>query len=258
MTAPMAFSASGGPGAKFINYYDIIAQNLGFQPNGDTYDQYKVFVPLLASITILLVLVIVGFLYKKAAGKKISSQDIAPASSFGLMTFIEMILGFVTDMADDVIGKNESRKHYSLLCSLFLYIFFSNLSGLIPGFPPATENFSINLALAAVVFLWYNLAGIKEHGGAYIKQFIGPFVVLIPLMFLIEFIGHLVRPVSLGLRLYGNIFGDHLVMSVFTSLSYVVVPGLLLFFGLLVATIQSFIFTLLSSIYISMAVSHDH
>jgi F-type H+-transporting ATPase subunit a len=109
-----------------------------------------------------------------------------------------------------------------------------------------------------VVFVTYNYAGIKEHGTHYIKQFLGPVVFLMPLMFLIETVAHLARPVSLSLRLLGNIFGDHLVLSVFTGLTYVILPSFLLFFGLLVASIQSFVFTLLSSIYISLAISHDH
>ena len=75
------------------------------------------------------------------------------------------------------------------------------------------------------------------------------------LMVIIEVVAHLASPVSLGLRLYGNIFGDHLVLSVFTGLTYFVVPAFLLFFGLLVASLQSFVFTLLSSIYISLAIS---
>ena len=79
-----------------------------------------------------------------------------------------------------------------------------------------------------------------------------------PFIFAIEIVGMLVRPISLALRLYGNIFGDHLVLSVFTNLTKVIMPSLLLFFGLLVACLQSFVFTLLSGIYISMAISHDH
>ena len=79
-----------------------------------------------------------------------------------------------------------------------------------------------------------------------------------PLIFFIEMIGAFARPVSLALRLYGNIFGDHLVLSVFTGLTYFVAPALLLFFGLLVACLQSFVFTLLTSIYISLSISHDH
>src|SRR5690606_6463329 len=138
------------------------------------------------------------------------------------------------------------------------FIFFSNLSGLVPGFPPASESINTNLAMALVVFIIYQVAGLREHGPGYIKQFLGPIVWLSWLILPIELISHLARPVSLSLRLYGHIFGEHLVLSVFTGLTCLLVPAALLFFGVLVAFLQSFVFTLLSSIYISMAVSHDH
>jgi F-type H+-transporting ATPase subunit a len=102
------------------------------------------------------------------------------------------------------------------------------------------------------------LAGIKEHGAGYIHQFTGPILFAAPLMLIIETVSHLARPFSLSLRLMGNIFGDHILLQVLTGLTIFVVPGLIMFFGLLVACIQSFIFTLLSGVYISMAVSHDH
>ena len=120
--------------------------------------------------------------------------------------------------------------------------------------------------MGLIVFVWYNYAGVKEHGlGPYIKHFSGPTIkipvlgLLLPiLIFAIEISSHRFRPVSLSLRLMGNIFGDHMLLSVFTGMVYLLVPSLLMFFGLLVSMVQSFVFTLLSAIYISMAVSHDH
>ena len=144
------------------------------------------------------------------------------------------------------------------MCGLFLFILVSNLTGLVPGFVPSTESINTNLAMGLMVYVIYNLAGIKEHGWAYVKQFLGPVWWLAPLFFCIEFISHLARPMSLSLRLYGNIFGDHLVLSVFTGLTWLVLPAFLLFFGLLVAVLQSFVFTLLTGIYLSLALSHDH
>ena len=112
--------------------------------------------------------------------------------------------------------------------------------------------------MGLIVFVCYNWAGIREHGFAYIKQFLGPVAFIAPLLLPIEMISHASRPLSLALRLYANIFGDHLVVGIFSQLTYLVVPSLLMFFGLLVAVIQSFIFVLLTCIYISMAKSHDH
>jgi F-type H+-transporting ATPase subunit a len=110
------------------------------------------------------------------------------------------------------------------------------------------------------VFFLYNFAGFREHGVSYINQFLGPFLLLAPLILAIEVISHCIRPISLALRLYANIFGDHLLVGIFSSLTVTSLgfPALLLLFGLLVAFIQSLVFTLLTSIYISMAESHDH
>jgi F-type H+-transporting ATPase subunit a len=140
-----------------------------------------------------------------------------------------------------------------------MFILVSNLGGLIPGLVPATESISSNLAMGLMVFLIYNVAGFREHGWHYIKQFTGPMLAIAPLMFVIELIGHMVRPVSLSLRLMCNVFADHLLVGIFTTNApYVIVPSALLFFGVLVALVQSYLFTLLTSVYISMAVSHDH
>jgi F-type H+-transporting ATPase subunit a len=167
------------------------------------------------------------------------------------------MLEFVVGLAKD----NTQERYLSFfpfLAAIFVYIVVCNLSGLIPGFPPPTETMDNNVAVGICVFLVYNLAGIKEHGGAYVKHFLGPVAFIAPLFFCIELVSHFSRPLSLGLRLTGNIYGDHTLLGVFTSISYLLFPALLMFFGLLVAVVQSVVFTLLSAIYISMAISHDH
>ncbi len=114
------------------------------------------------------------------------------------------------------------------------------------------------MAMGIFAFLVYNVAGIKEHGVSYVKQFMGPFLVLAPLFIVLESISHAARPLSLSFRLTANIFGDHLLLGVFAGMVPLIVPALLLFFGLLVAFIQSFVFTVLTGIYINLAISHDH
>lgn len=247
-----AFAAGSGPALEFINFYAIILNALGVHDSHAVHD----WIPVLGGLFTLSVLTGVGLVFKSSIER--AGDEVRPEDRFSLRTFVEMVLDFVYGLAVDVIGKGQARSFFTLLASLFLFIFVSNLSGLAPGFPPATESLNTNLAMGFVVFFVYNLAGLKEHGPGYFKHFFGPVWWLAPLLFIIELISHLVRPLSLSLRLYGNIFGDHLVVSVFTGLTYLVVPAFLLFFGLLVASIQSFVFTLLSSIYISMAVSHDH
>lgn len=243
--------AAGGPGAEFINYYEIILSNLFGMDKHHSHEWMAV----LGGLLSLSILFIIGIRFKSLLAK---DSEGAPSNKFGLQTFVEALLDFVFDLADDVIGAKRAPSFIILIVGIFLFIFISNLTGLVPGFPPATENINTNLAIGLTVFLVYNIAGLKEHGFGYVKQFLGPVWWLAPLMICIEVISHLARPLSLSLRLYGNIFGDHLVLSVFTGLSYLILPALLLFFGLLVAMLQSFVFALLTSIYISMAVSHDH
>ena len=245
-----AFAA--GSGAPIVSYYGIILHGLGLDPH--QVDEWK---PVLGALLTLLITCIVGFLYKSKVAA--ANGDVVPSGKFSLKSIVETVMEFIHDLANNVIGPDRAGPFLSSLFGVFLFIFVSNLSGLVPGFTPATESISTNLVLGLFIFLVFNAAGIKEHGFlGYLKIYAGPLLVMMPLVFGIEIIGMLVRPVSLALRLYGNIFGDHLVLSVFTSLTKLVLPGLLLFFGLLVACLQSFVFTLLSGIYISMAISHDH
>ena len=127
-----------------------------------------------------------------------------------------------------------------------------------PGFSPPTSNLNITLGMGLISFGAYHYFGVREHGGGYIKQFMGPFLVIAPLFFLIEVFSHMFRPLTLGLRLAFNMFADHLVVEIFTELTYVVIPVLFYLLGALVSVIQAFVFTLLSMIYASLALSHDH
>ncbi|HOW16229.1 MAG TPA: F0F1 ATP synthase subunit A, partial [bacterium] len=108
------------------------------------------------------------------------------------------------------------------------------------------------------VFIYYNYAGFKEHGFSYIKHYMGPMIWLAPLMFPIELISNMVRPFSLGLRLFGNITGDHLVLGIFSDLAPLIVPIPFLGLGLFVSFFQALIFVLLSMIYLTLALSHEH
>jgi len=104
----------------------------------------------------------------------------------------------------------------------------------------------------------YNYYGIKDNGLAYLKHFMGPMIYIAPLMIIIEIISHIVRPVSLSLRLFWNMTGDHLVLGIFTDLTHFIIPVLFIALGLFVSFLQAFIFTILSSIYISLSIAHEH
>ena len=201
------------------------------------------------------VLLPVTFLAKKAL--KNSPDPTVIDGKPSLKAFFETFISLITSLSDLVIG-GPGRAFVPFFASLFLFIWMNNLLGLLPGMGSATANINTTLALGVFSFLIYNVHGFKEHGLKYLKQLMGPVLFLAPLMFLIELVSHLVRPLSLGLRLYGNMMGDHTVLSIFLNLAPFGVPVVFYFLGLFVCTMQAFIFTILSMVYISIALSHDH
>ena len=146
-----------------------------------------------------------------------------------------------------------------IIGALALFIFLSNVLGMIPGFQSPTETLNTTGACAITVFCLTHYYGFREHGIKYLKQFTGPIIWLAPLMIPVELIGHFVRPVSLSIRLFGNIFGDHTVVAIFFSLVPLLLPLPMMILGLLVAIIQTFVFILLSMTYFSLAIEgHEH
>ena len=188
---------------------------------------------------------------------KKSSNPLIPSKKLSFQNFFELVIQAAVNIMKDIIGRH-AEKYFPLIGSLFIFILFCNLLGLIPGFLPPTSNLYTNAACAIIVFLYYNYQGFKEHGIKYLKHFAGPLIYLAPLMFVIEVISHLFRPFSLMVRLYGNISGDHAVLAIFSGLVPLVVPVVFLVLGLMVALIQAFVFATLSTVYIGLAVSHEH
>ena len=185
-------------------------------------------------------------------------KAIAPMGRFSLKGLFEVVTEFIVALCDMMIGA-KGRCFVPLFATLFLVIFINNIIGLLPGMTPSTENINTTFAIGLFSFVVYNLYGIREHGVGYVKQFLGPLIFLAPLMLLIELVSHIVRPVSLGLRLQGNMVGDHTVLGIFLDLlPYTGVPVIFYALGLFVCFMQAFVFTMLSMIYVSMAISHDH
>lgn len=237
-----------------LSYFQIILTAMGME-----YSRIEEWKPVLGAVVTTMVVFALGFYFKRSVETSQQSDHVAPTRGISLRNILELIFEFVHNLGKGIIGEKECRPYLSTLFALFVFIYISNLSGLVPGFTAATESLNTNLVLGLFSFAVFNMAGVREHGFlGYLKTYCGPLLMLAPLIFFIEMIGALARPLSLALRLYGNIFGDHLVLGVFAGLTYLLLPALLLFFGLLIASIQSFVFTLLSSIYISLAVSHDH
>lgn len=211
------------------------------------------------AVVIFVLLVVLSVLAtRKIRGKKeFTDADLIPDSGFSVQNFMELLVGGITKVMEDSMG-HIWPKFLHLVGALALFILFCNLSGLIPGFLPPTESINTTAACALVVFFATHYYGFKEHGFAYLKHFMGPFWWLAPLMAPIEIISHLARPLSLSLRLFGNIMGDHKVGAIFFGLAAIGVPVFTLVLGVFVSFVQAFVFCLLTMVYISGAVAHEH
>jgi F-type H+-transporting ATPase subunit a len=175
----------------------------------------------------------------------------------GVQNFMEVVVDGIEKMINDTMGE-QGRPYFPLIATLALFILVSNLSALIPGFFPPTANINTTAACAIIVFISTHVVGIKHHGLHYLKHFCGPIIWLAPIMFFIEVIGHLSRPVSLTLRLFGNMNGHELVLMIFFGLAPFLVPLPMMLMGVLVSFIQAFVFMLLAMIYIQGSLEEAH
>ena len=175
----------------------------------------------------------------------------------GVQHTAEMVHEFVSDQTESIVGHGY-EKFVGYLSVLALFILVMNLIGLVPGLESPTANVVVPLGIALVTFIYYHYHGVRSNGAGYIKQFIGPVWWLAPLMFLIEIVSHLARVLSLTVRLYANMFAGDLVTLAFFSLVPVGVPLIFLGLHLGVSVIQTYVFMLLATIYLSLAVSHEH
>ena len=171
----------------------------------------------------------------------------------------EMIHGFVSGQAESIIGPGSGSQRYVMFatCVLF-FVLSSNLLGMVPGFLAPTAVATVPLGVALCCWFYYHYHGIREQGFHYFKQFIGPIWQIFPLMLPIELISHLARILSLTVRLYANMFAGEEVTLVFFSLIPIGIPIIFMVLHLGVALIQAYIFMLLTLIYVSQAVAHDH
>ncbi|MEK7335139.1 MAG: F0F1 ATP synthase subunit A [Candidatus Binatota bacterium] len=207
------------------------------------------------ALLVMALLLVLACLARRSLSQ--SADPVVPEDGVSVRNVFELLVELIVGLSDGIIGL-KGRKYVHLFGSFFIFILTANLFGLLPGFSPPTNNLNTTLGLGLVSFCAYHYFGMREHGAGYIKQFLGPMLVLAPFFLVLEGISHLVRPFSLALRLFGNMFGDHLVVEIFTDLTKVGVPVLFYILGALVSVIQAFVFTLLSVIYVAMAISHEH
>jgi F-type H+-transporting ATPase subunit a len=175
----------------------------------------------------------------------------------GLQHLFETLYAFFKETVNDA-GIHHGDKFIPYFGTIFIFILFMNLIGVIPTFESPTMSAEVTLALALCTFIYYNAAGFKANGPAYLKQLLGPVIFLAPLMVIIEIISHLARPLSLTIRLYANMLAGDQVTSAFEGVVPILVPVIFMGLHVFVAFLQAYIFMLLSTVYVAGAVSHDH
>jgi F-type H+-transporting ATPase subunit a len=180
-----------------------------------------------------------------------------PNNFSSLQQTVEIGVGFIRNLLKDYVGSG-GVKYQAMVGTIGIYVLFCNLLGSIPGFTSPTSNINVTAGIALITFFYYNITGARALKARYVLQFTGTNPFMAVLLTPIEVLSHASRPLSLSLRLFGNIFGDHTLAAVFFSMLPILLPIPLLGLGLFVAGIQAYVFVLLTTIYISLAVHEEH
>ena len=235
---------------EFLNRYfggiaAALLQMVGLQP---TYAQAPISNPVAMEILVVLILLVFFIIVR---------TRLSVEKPGGLQHLVEATEEFIADQAHGVMGHGYER-YIPYAVVLGYFILLGNLLGLVPGFESPTANPTVPLGCALLTFVYYHYHGLRVHRHLYIKQFIGPVWALAPLMLLIEVVSHFARILSLTVRLYANMFAGDMVTLAFFSLVPVLVPVAFLGLHLFVSLVQTFIFVMLTLVYLGMAVSEEH
>jgi F-type H+-transporting ATPase subunit a len=235
---------------EFLNHHfgamaTSLLRHLGLQP---TYPDAPITNPV--AMEILVVLILLAFFLAVRASMSVEKPG-------GLQHLVEATEEFIAEQAHGVMGHGYER-YIPYAVTIGYFILLGNLLGLVPGFESPTASPAVPLGCALLTFVYYHYHGIRTHGFGYIKQFIGPVGALAPLMLLIEVVSHFARILSLTVRLYANMFAGDMVTLAFFSLVPVLVPVVFLGLHLFVSLVQTFIFVMLTLVYLGMAVSEEH
>lgn len=179
----------------------------------------------------------------------------------GFQNFAEWAIESLHNFFGDIMGQKACKRYFPLVATLFIYILVCNYSGLLPGaghihgLAPPTGSINCTAAMAIIVFVAIQIIGIREHKGLrYFKHLLKPFAFLLPLMLLED----LVKPVSLTLRLYGNVYGEETVTSSFFELIPIGLPVVMQVLSVLMGLVQALVFALLTGIYIKEALPEEN
>jgi F-type H+-transporting ATPase subunit a len=216
--------------------------------------------PLVASLFVMLLLVGLAFGIR---GQLVDyDKSVVPDAKLTLRTFLEVFVGFWYDTMKDMMGPRRAKRYFPIVGSLACFILFANALGLVPGFVPPTSNWNVTMGCALVVFVMFNYYGLRENGLDYVKHLFGPYIGwwAIPinlLLFVIETVSTLIRPLTLSIRLMLNMAVDHLLVTLTLGMVALFLPVPVLVLSTLVVVVQVIVFCLLTSIYIALATEHD-
>lgn len=278
-------------------FFDTLAGYFGHDMHeaagGTTSLGHPVTITHVVSSAVIALLIVIASLAVMAKLKN-PDKSIVPEGKFSLYSFFEILIEATYNMLADMMGKKNAKFFLPLIGTCAIFILISNSMGLVPGLAPPTDNFRTTLALGAVIFVVTHIFGIQTNGAEHILHLFGPpelraqllspktwpFALLNVLLFPIEIISHLVRPLSLAIRLAANMFGDHLVVTMILGLligagnaivgaepDAITIPGVavtvaalpIYLLGCIVVAVQALVFCLLSAIYIAGAVEdHSH
>ena len=265
----MIFAASGSPWSWIHEIPGVRDDTLlhpifGFQGTGETH-------VLLAAWLSCFIVLFGAILARMGLNRAKSRNGIERYFADDRLSFrngAEIFVGGIQSMMGDILERKDVRLFLVAIGGMFIYILVSNIMGLVPGFLPPTDKMTHNAAIALTSFFLFMGVGLTRDPVSFIKHLMGPVIFLVPLIFAIEALGLVLRPVTLSFRLSGNMFGDHAVFGVMSEIMrnidptfgwLIPVPALFLGLGLVVSFIQAFVFSLLSTIYIGLSVPHhDH
>ena len=210
---------------------------------------WRSFEPISAAVLVAALIVVLALLARR---QLLRDDAYLPEDRLTLRTFMEAFLGYFYDLAKSSMDAHRAKKYFPVIAASALFVFFSNVMALLPGMPVATSSLNVTLGSGLVVFVLFNIYGLMVNGWSYVKHLAGPAWYLAWLIFPIEVISLVVRPITLGLRLMLNMAVDHLIVTIFLGLVAILVPVPLLLIGCIVVVI------LLTTAYIALATEHEH
>jgi F-type H+-transporting ATPase subunit a len=215
-------------------------------------------IPVLVQTVILVTLVMTatGLMLKRQIASA-SQAGVLPDEGVTLRNVLELIIGGIADLAEQNMGP-EYRRWFPLVGTLFFFILISNIMGLLPGIGGPTSFVETTTAWAIIAVAVSEFVGMQKHGAHYVKHFLGPVWWLAPVFFILEVPLHLARILTLSIRLLANMFADHTIVAVWLALVPIGIPALFMGLGLVVAILQAFVFSLLTMIYIGLALEEAH